>query len=86
MHINKDEQLRRFEDRQRTPWKMHKIGPEDWRNRDKWDAYEVAVNDMIARTSTAYAPWTLVAANDKRAARIEILKCFCDRLKAALRA
>ena len=66
LQIDAKEQLRRFQERETVAWKQHKIGPEDWRNREKWDAYEEAVSDMIARTSTAQAPWTLVAANDKR--------------------
>ena len=60
LQIDAKEQLRRFRERESVAWKRHKIGPEDWRNREKWDAYEEAVSDMIARTSTAQAPWTLV--------------------------
>jgi len=63
---------------------MHKITDEDWRNREKWDAYEAAVNDMVMRTSTDYAPWTLIPGNDKKIARIEVLKTFRRGLKAAL--
>ena len=66
------------------PWKRHKIGPEDWRNREKWGAYEEAVTDMIARTSTSHAPWTLVAANDKRWARVQVVEALCRRLEKAL--
>ena len=84
LHISKEEQLRRFKEREKTPWKKHKITEEDWRNRDKWDAYEHAVNDMVVRTSTAFAPWTLIPANDKRLARIEVLKAACKRLEQAL--
>jgi len=65
-------------------WKRHKIGPEDWRNREKWDAYGEAVSDMIARTSTVEAPWTLVAANDKRFARVQVVESLCRRLEQAL--
>ncbi len=83
IHISKEEELRRFEERQRVPWKRYKITDEDWRNRSKWDAYERAVNDMAARTSTATAPWTLVAGNDKKFARIQILKTLCRNLKRA---
>ena len=61
-----------------------KITDEDWRNRERWNEYELSVSDMVLRTSTEIAPWTLVAGNDKRYARIEILKTFCDRLEAAL--
>jgi len=84
LHISNEEQLRRFKEREKIPWKMHKITDEDWRNRDKWEAYEHAINDMVVRTSTEYAPWTLVPANDKRVARIEILKSTCKRLEEAL--
>ena len=65
-------------------WKQHKIGPEDWRNREKWDAYRDAVDDMVARTSTDEAPWTLVAANDKRCARVQVVESLCERLGRAL--
>ena len=84
LHLGKEEQLSRFQDRQQTAYKQHKITDEDWRNREKWDAYLVAVHDTVVRTSTPDAPWTLVAANDKRAARIEILETFCRRLEKAL--
>ena len=84
IHIDPDEQLRRFEERQNTPWKQHKITDEDWRNRDRWDAYKLAINDMVARTSTHAAPWTLVAGNDKRFARLQVLRTFCERLQAEL--
>jgi polyphosphate:AMP phosphotransferase len=85
LHISKDEQLRRFRAREESPFKHHKITQEDYRNRDKWVLYEQAVNDMIERTSTEYAPWVLVEANDKRYARIKILQVLCDRLEAALK-
>lgn len=84
MHISPDEQLRRFQERERVEWKKHKITPEDWRNREKWDAYALAVNDMVSRTSTRPAPWTLVAGNDKRYARVQVLETFCSGLKGAL--
>ena len=86
LHIDKEEQLRRFKEREQTPWKEYKITEEDWRNRDKWDAYKDAVNDMVAHTSTEYAPWLLIPANDKRLARVEVLKNVCRRLEAALEA
>jgi polyphosphate:AMP phosphotransferase len=85
LHIDKEEQFRRFEERQATPWKQHKITDEDWRNRDRWEAYEAAVNEMVVRTSTEYAPWTLVPANDKKVARLTVLKTFCTRLNRALK-
>jgi AMP-polyphosphate phosphotransferase len=84
LHISPEEQLRRFEERQRSEHKQHKITADDWRNREKWNAYADAVDEMVARTSTAYAPWTLVAANDKRHARVEVLETFCRRLDHAL--
>jgi len=85
LHISKDEQLSRFQQRNEIPWKRWKLSDEDWRNREKWDRYETAVNDMIARTSTRIAPWTLVEANDKRFARVKILKTLSQRLEEALR-
>jgi len=84
IHLSKEEQLRRFKERQDIPFKQYKITGEDWRNREKWEAYAAAVNDMVARTSTRQAPWTLVAGNDKRFARVQILKTFCQRLEQAL--
>ena len=82
--ISKEEQLARFKARQETPYKQFKITDEDWRNRDKWDEYEAAVNDMIERTSTSTAPWTLVEANDKRHARLKIIRTVCERLESDL--
>jgi polyphosphate:AMP phosphotransferase len=84
LQISKGEQLRRFKARERTSFKRFKITPEDWRNRKKWDAYERAVSDMVDRTSTEIAPWTLVEAEDKYFARIKVLKTIADRLKLAL--
>ena len=84
LHISAEEQLARFRAREETPHKRHKITDEDWRNREKWDEYAHAVNDMVIHTSTAECPWTLVPANDKRYARIEILKTFCEALSARL--
>ena len=60
LHIDPDEQMRRFEAREQTPYKKYKITEEDYRNREQWDAYEHAVNDMVERTSTEFAPWTLI--------------------------
>jgi polyphosphate:AMP phosphotransferase len=84
MAISQDEQLRRFEERQQTGYKRFKITEEDWRNRDKWGLYEQAVCDMVDRTSTEIAPWTLVEANDKMFARIKVLRTLCERIEAAL--
>jgi polyphosphate:AMP phosphotransferase len=84
LHISPEEQLRRFREREQVEWKKHKITDEDWRNREKWDAYEVAIDEMVARTSTHDAPWTLVPATDKKAARLAVLETLCDRLEEAL--
>ena len=81
LHIDRDEQLRRFKEREQTSFKQFKITDEDFRNRDKWNAYEEAANEMIQRTSTEFAPWTLVEANDKRFARIKVLRTLCQRLQ-----
>jgi polyphosphate:AMP phosphotransferase len=84
LHISREEQLRRFKERQRIDYKQYKITEEDWRNREKWDAYQGAVDDMVARCSTEFARWTLVAANDKKFARVQILKKIVETLEAAL--
>ena len=85
LHISSDEQLRRFEDRRQTPHKAWKLTDEDWRNRERWEQYEVAVSDMVARTSTRRAPWVLVEANDKLFARIKVIRTLADRLERRLR-
>lgn len=82
--IDRDEQLRRFKSREETPYKRYKITEEDWRNREKWDDYALAVRDMINRTSTERAPWTPVAANDKRHARVAVLQTIMERLEYEL--
>ncbi|BCG65234.1 MAG: polyphosphate kinase (ADP) [Methyloprofundus sp.] len=84
LHIDQDEQLRRFKEREKISYKQHKITEEDYRNREKWDDYALAVNDMVARTSTQSALWTLVEANNKRYARIKVLKTYCDKLEQQL--
>ena len=84
LQISADEQKRRFEDRQKTPFKRFKITDEDWRNRENRELYEVAVSDMVDRCSTEYAPWTLVEAEDKRFARIKILKTLIQQVRSAL--
>lgn len=83
--ITKEEQLRRFKAREKSVFKRFKITEEDWRNRKKWDEYERAVCDMVDRTSTEIAPWTLVEANDKNFARIKILKTLCQHIEAAMK-
>ena len=83
LQIGKEEQLRRFKQRGQTRFKRFKITAEDWRNRKKWAAYEQAVADMVDRTSSEIAPWTLVEANDKNYARVKVLRTICRALKAA---
>ena len=83
--ITEDEQLRRFQEREKIGFKRFKITEEDWRNRKKWAEYERAVCDMVDRTSTEIAPWTLVEANDKNYVRIKILKTLCARIEAAIK-
>jgi polyphosphate:AMP phosphotransferase len=83
--ISKDEQLRRFEERKKTGFKRFKITDEDWRNREKWEDYEQAICDMVDRTSTSLAPWTLVEANDKNFARIKVLKTLCRHIETAIK-
>ncbi|MFV0412950.1 MAG: polyphosphate:AMP phosphotransferase [Oscillospiraceae bacterium] len=84
LQIDKDEQLRRFNDRQNTPEKQWKITEEDWRNREKWDAYEAAVNDMLLLTSTDFAPWTIVESQNKPFARIKALQTVSEAIEARL--
>ncbi len=84
LQISRAEQLRRFKERQRIAYKQHKITDEDWRNRDKWEAYQAAVDEMVARCSTEAARWTLVAGNDKKFARVQILTTIIERLEAVL--
>ena len=80
--ISKDEQAARFKAREETPNKRFKITPEDWRNREKWDAYLDAAADMFERTSTDYAPWHIIANDDKNTARLEILRAILKQLRA----
>ncbi len=85
MHISPDEQLKRFEERQHNPYKLYKLTPEDWRNRDKWNLSAVAINQAIARTSTPAAPWTVVAGNDKYYARVKVIETVIDAIKIELK-
>lgn len=85
VHITKDEQLDRFKAREETPHKRWKLTEEDWRNREKWEDYELAVNDIVEHTSTRHAPWILVEGNDKRFSRIKVLQAYCARLQSALK-
>ena len=84
LSISKDEQLARFEERKKSPFKRFKITPEDWRNRERWGDYVDAVCDMVDRTSTEYAPWNLVQANDKRYARVKVLTTLVQQIEDAL--
>jgi hypothetical protein len=85
LQVSDEEQLHRFQDREDTPYKRYKITDEDWRNREKWPEYKSAVNEMVARTSTEHAPWTLVEGDDKPYARVKILRAICEALKNALK-
>ena len=85
LHLSPEEQLKRFEERQNTPYKSFKLTPEDWRNREKWGAYAQAVDDMVLKTSTTRAPWTVVEANDKYHARIKVLTTVVDKLTQELK-
>lgn len=85
MQIDKEEQARRFKERQENPDKQWKITEEDWRNRAKWDQYEVAVDEMLVRTSTTYAPWIIVEANSKYYARIKVLKTVVGAIENYLK-
>ncbi|MDO6683541.1 MULTISPECIES: polyphosphate:AMP phosphotransferase [unclassified Oceanobacter] len=84
LHIDADEQLKRFKERETISYKRHKITDEDYRNRERWVDYEQAVNDMVERTSTEVAPWHLIEANSKRFARIKALKILCQQLEQRL--
>ena len=84
LHIDKDEQLRRFKEREKISYKKHKITEEDYRNREKWEAYNVAVNEMVTRTSTQTNSWIMVEGNDKKYARIKIIKAYCKQLEKLL--
>jgi polyphosphate kinase 2 (PPK2 family) len=82
--ISREEQLRRFKERETVAFKNYKITPDDWRNRQKWDQYKYAVGDMIDRTSTQIAPWTLIEAEDKHYGRLKVLKTIAERVEAAV--
>jgi polyphosphate:AMP phosphotransferase len=84
LQISKEEQYRRFKEREKTRHKQFKITAEDWRNRKQWDAYQIAAAEMIERTSTSLAPWTLVEANDKHFCRAKVLRVLCDRVEGAI--
>ena len=82
MQISNEEQLKRFVERKNDPFKQWKLTEEDWRNRDKWPLYNAAMTEMVDRTSTRHAPWTLVEANDKKFARLKVLRTILERLDA----
>ena len=85
VQIDKDTQLERFTERQNNPEKQWKITDEDWRNREKWDQYEEAVNEMLKKTSTTFAPWHILESIDKKYARIKALKIIINELEKALK-
>lgn len=85
MQIDKDEQERRFKARQENPEKQWKITDEDWRNREKWDLYEDAVNEMMKKTNTSYAPWHVLESNDKKYARIKALRIVIEEIEKVLK-
>lgn len=85
LQIDKDEQEHRFKERMENPEKQWKITDEDWRNREKWDQYELAVNEMLVRTSTTYAPWIVVEGNCKYYARVKVLRTVVEALEEKIR-
>jgi polyphosphate:AMP phosphotransferase len=84
LHVTRDEQLRRFHAREHADHKRWKLTAEDWRNRKRWREYEIAVNEMVERTSTHLAPWTLIEGNDKGFGRLKVLSTVCDQLATAV--
>jgi polyphosphate kinase 2 (PPK2 family) len=84
IHISREEQLRRFEERQASGYKSWKLTAEDWRNREKWPLYEEAVRDMLLKTSTLHAPWTIIEGNDKYWARVKALSTVVEVLAREL--
>jgi len=85
VHISKEEQLKRFKSREELDYKQWKINEDDWRNRDKWDQYKEAVDEMLFRTSTTYAPWTIIEANNKLYARIKALKTVINAVEEGMK-
>lgn len=84
MNITREEQLQRFQDRANDKLRSWKLTEEDWRNRGKWDQYEEAVEEMLLKTSTLTAPWTVVEGNDKHYARIKVLRTLVQKLSKEL--
>ncbi|AQQ52477.1 polyphosphate kinase 2 family protein [Planococcus lenghuensis] len=85
LHITPDEQLERFEDRMKDPYKRWKITEEDWRNRDKWEQYEQAAEDMLQKTDSELAPWEIIGANDKKHARLEVMRRTTSHIEEELK-
>lgn len=85
LHISQEEQLQRFTDRENDPFKQYKLTEEDWRNREKWNLYEVAVNQAIHRTNTSLAPWHIIAANDKPFARVKVIQTVTQAIQTKLK-
>jgi polyphosphate kinase 2 (PPK2 family) len=86
LHVSPEEQLRRFESRRDDPYRAWKLTDEDWRNREKRPEYEAAVEEMLERTDTAAAPWHVIAADDKRWARVAVVRTVCEAVESALEA
>ncbi len=84
VHIDKETQLARFTERQNTPEKQWKITDEDWRNREKWDVYETAIDEMIEKTSTENAPWFIIQSNNKYYARLQAIQIVIDEIEKRL--
>ncbi|NEO28193.1 MAG: polyphosphate:AMP phosphotransferase, partial [Kamptonema sp. SIO4C4] len=85
LQIDPEEQLRRFEDRKINPFKSYKLTEEDWRNREQWELYEMAINQAIARTSTPATPWSIVPANDKYYARVFVIETVIQAIENQLK-
>jgi polyphosphate kinase 2 (PPK2 family) len=81
IHISPKKQKKRFKSREKVSYKRYKLTADDWRNRERWDAYQHAVHEMVERTSSAHAPWTLVPGNQKKFARLRVLETLCDALR-----
>lgn len=84
LHVSKEEQLRRFKSRELDPFRSYKLTEEDWRNRAKWDRYREAIEDMLLHTSTSYAPWTVVEAENKLYARVKVVRTIADAIEKRL--
>jgi len=82
--VTADVQLERFQEREKSPFKNFKITPDDWRNREKWKDYAAAANEMLTRTDVGHAPWHLVSANDKRYARLQVLRHIVEAMEEKL--